>query len=205
MGTVKGRHWSITINNPTDDDYKEIEGLKTQVWFKSWEGQLEHPEGGTLHIQAKLETERVRWGKVKEALTRAHIEVARNSLALANYVHKTDTQVGELPSASSQWMNIQQFYRRMAEFVIKRFSEKLDCDEGDVAQALCGYGTRDLAEKVEALKVAEKDPLKLVEQCAKQCIMEGYMGLEFVTANPQTKAMFKTYFWEVVGRASRNL
>ena len=159
MGTPQGRHWSITINNPTDNDYQEIEALKTQVWFKKWEGQLEHPEGGTLHIQAKLDTERVRWGKIKEILTRANILVAENRFALANYVHKTDTRVGELPTVEgSHWMNIQQFYRRLAEFVIKRFSEKLDCDESDVARVLCGYGIgmRDLAEKVEALKAAEK-------------------------------------------------
>lgn len=200
MGTIRGANWSITINNPTDDDYAEIEALKIQPWFKSWEGQLEHPEGGTLHIQARLQTETVRWGKVKTALTRAHVEKAQNVLALTNYVHKKDTKVAELPSRVSKWMNIQQFYPILAAGVVDRIAVGESMDTQDVRQVFTRRLFRDNEETLKKWK-GKYDGSKLATEIALEQIERGAMGLEYIITNPATKTMIKTCFWSLVERS----
>ena len=86
----RGCCWSITINNPTDDD------VRCDVPGWSLEGQYEVGAEGTRHFQGILKTgKQVRFSAVKRVFTRAHIEVARNKKALEAYVHKEDTRVGE--------------------------------------------------------------------------------------------------------------
>jgi len=47
-----------------------------------------------------VKTPQVRFSAVKKAFPRAHIEVARNPAALATYVSKEETRVGQLPGKS---------------------------------------------------------------------------------------------------------
>lgn len=199
MGT-RGSCWSITINNPTKEDYDEIEHVKTQRWFKKWTGQLEQPEGGTLHIQACLETEYVRFGAVKKLLPRAHIEKAKNQAALTNYVVKNDTRVGDVPTGTNRFMNIQTFYRHLAEHVVGVIASKTHIDEFEVRLSLTGGGYKDYREAIEN---AKKNilPLNTVNEVAGKLIADGAMGLEFIVTNPATKTMFKTFFWQIVERA----
>lgn len=95
-GGTKARNWSITINNPTAEDYAAIELLKARPFCKNWIGQLEKGENGTEHIQGALKTDNVRFSQVKKALPRAHIEPAKNAIALRQYVQKEETRIAPL-------------------------------------------------------------------------------------------------------------
>jgi len=81
--------WSITINNPTPDDLL----CPSAGW--SLQGQHEVGEEGTPHFQGMLRTPQVRFSAVKKAFPRAHIEIARDEIALEIYVHKEETRVAE--------------------------------------------------------------------------------------------------------------
>lgn len=200
MGSVKGTNWSITLNNPTKEDYDSIESLKALPWCKVWEGQLEQPEGGTLHIQARLKTERMRWGKIKELLPRAHIEVAKNSIALTNYVHKPDTRVAELPTIASRFMNVQQFYPILAEWTVIKIAEDLHESADDIRSVLRGSTMiREHSDRVAEWKKQYK-VLDLVRECAGVLIEQGTCGLEYIVTNPATKTMFKEFFWNIIMR-----
>lgn len=200
MGSTKASCWSITINNPTQEDYAEIEALKAQPWCKSWEGQLERGSEGTEHIQAMLRTERCRWGRVKTALTRAHVEAAKNQVALAQYVHKTDTRVAEMPTTASRFMNIQQFYSQLAPFLVNKIAEDLHESADDIRRVLRGSTMiREHSDRVAEWKKQYK-VLDLVRECAGVLIEQGTCGLEYIVTNPATKTMFKEFFWNIIMR-----
>jgi len=123
----KGCCWSITINNPTTEDNQQIALLSTKKWVKEWKGQLEKGAEGTEHIQGMLRTESVRFTQVKKALTRAHIEVAKNPIALAQYVQKEDTRVGAIEGYKP--MTPKEFYKALLADSKKKDETNLDfCD-----------------------------------------------------------------------------
>jgi len=106
--TDRATCWSLTINNPTAADEECISLARQKGWRV--DGQLEQGEGGTIHYQLRLRTPQVRFSAVKKQFPRAHIEQARKAEALAQYVHKEETRVGELrhedefyPSLSKFW------------------------------------------------------------------------------------------------------
>lgn len=111
MSAPKSCCWSITINNPTTDDYQKVALLQTHKWVKEWKGQLEKGKEGTEHIQGMLKTEHIRFTQVKKALPRAHIEVARNAIALNQYVEKTDTRIGTIEGYKP--MTPKEFYQAL--------------------------------------------------------------------------------------------
>lgn len=94
--TTKGRNWSITLNNPTEEELQRWKTVTEFHWVKEAQGQLERGESGTLHIQGMLRTDPVAWTRVKRLFPRAHVEAARNAFALAKYVGKDDTRVASL-------------------------------------------------------------------------------------------------------------
>lgn len=83
--------WSITLNNPTDEDRNRIQNPPS--WVKAIHFQEEVGAEGTPHIQGALNTAQVRFSQVKGWLSRAHIEIARNKEALLKYVKKTETAI----------------------------------------------------------------------------------------------------------------
>lgn len=89
--TERASWWSITINNPTDDDRKALENPPSFV--RKVKYQDEEGSEGTLHIQGAVNTTQVRFNQVKNWLKRAHIEVARDKSALLKYVEKDETAV----------------------------------------------------------------------------------------------------------------
>ena len=88
--------WSVTINNPIKADDENI-ALANQKSGWKVDGQLEQGENGTKHYQLIVKTPQCRFATIKKAFPRAHIEPARNHKALAEYVHKDETRIGELP------------------------------------------------------------------------------------------------------------
>lgn len=92
--TDRGTCWSLTINNPTQDDEDAIHIARQKGW--KVEGQKERGEQGTEHYQLMLRTPQVRFSAVKKQFPRAHIELARNPSALATYVSKEETRLQPL-------------------------------------------------------------------------------------------------------------
>lgn len=94
--TVRASWWSLTLNNPTDDD-RTIVHNNPPRWLRSIKGQDEiGGKNNTLHIQMVLNTDQVRASSIKEWLRRAHIKAAltkEHKANLMNYVHKQETAV----------------------------------------------------------------------------------------------------------------
>jgi len=109
--------WSITINNPTDEDRNCLKSENWPTWVKRYDGQEEVGKDGTLHIQGALNTAQVRFSAVKGWLARAHIEAARDKSALLKYVQKSDTAVeGTFKSESKEYLTMDKALKKLVQF-----------------------------------------------------------------------------------------
>lgn len=190
--TDKSCYWSITINNPTEDDMIRWEGLKGEKWVKKVMGQLEKGENETPHIQGMLNTESVRFSQIKRALPRAHIEVARKPAALAHYVQKEDTRLAQLPTTRvATQADIQ---RECLTLAVEAYNNNYPFKNG--------VFTRDefydwmILHNLQYKAWGEA----LLDASVKKLVREGYYGIEFVMCNPQVRLAFKKYFCEIVIR-----
>lgn len=189
----KSSYWSITINNPTEDDFIRWEGLKGEKWVKKVMGQLEKGENGTPHIQGMLNTDYVRFSQIKKALPRAHIEIARKPAALANYVQKEDTRLAPLPTTRvATQSDVQKECLSLALYDYKR----------DTFQTHIPRVEKDAFYDWMCLKnVTYKTWAEtLLDSAVKKLVKEGYYGIEFVICNPQVRLAFRKYFCEIVIR-----
>jgi len=170
--------WSITINNPTKAE------LLCQVPGWKLTGQFEKGKEGTEHFQGMLKTPQVRFSAVKRAFPRAHIEGARNALALAAYVSKEDTRVATYEANSvpslfqyqdiiAKLWDVEQFDNIVDAFHIT--NRNPNRDDSDAA---LGY--------VDIL-------------CARE-IEKGARGLEFVAINPMWRSSWKRFYRSIIKR-----
>lgn len=114
METTRAAHWSITINNPAEEDRQALKDHPTFV--KKVVCQDEVGDNGTLHIQGYVQTTQVRFSAIKKWLPRAHIEVARNQKALLNYVQKDDTAVeGTQQQITNEYLSMDKALMKIAE------------------------------------------------------------------------------------------
>lgn len=112
--TLKASHWSITINNPAEEDRQALKDHPTFV--KKVVCQDEVGENGTLHIQGYIQTTQVRFSAIKKWLPRAHIEVARNKQALLNYVQKEETAVsGTQQEITNEYLSMDKALLKLAQ------------------------------------------------------------------------------------------
>lgn len=175
--TDRATCWSITINNPTEEEVRcDMPGWKLT-------GQYEAGENGTRHFQGMLETPQVRFSAVKRVFTRAHIEVCRNKTALAKYVSKEETRVGEYTGSAvpslfqyqdtiAQLWDEREFNRRLGDDFLQR---KFKCDSGDIA-----------LDYVDTLVAAE--------------IRKGQRGIEFIAINPMWRSSWKKFYASIIER-----
>lgn len=186
----KSCYWSITINNPTEDDLIRWEGLKGEKWVKKVMGQLEKGENGTPHIQGMLNTDSVRFSQIKRALPRAHIEVARKPAALAQYVQKEDTRLAPLQTTQvATQADIQRecLELALADYRREKLSNNFTKDEFYDWMVLHNIQYKAWSEA-------------LLDASVKKLVRAGYYGIEFVMCNPQVRTAFKKYFCEIVIR-----
>lgn len=175
MTTIdRARYWSITINNPTEEEYKFPLPAKWKL-----NGQLERGEDtGTLHYQGMLNTaETVRFSAVKKAFPRAHIEAAKNPAALAKYVQKEETRVSEVDSIPTLF----QYQRIIAdawdeESFQKMLGENPTLPQGDVAMRYVD---------------------QLVAEDITSCLRR---GAEFIGINPMWRSSWKLFFRAIITR-----
>lgn len=194
-GKLKSCCWSVTINNPTDDDKAQWAALSGLPWVREVSGQLEQGSGGTLHLQGMVKTQSVRFSQVKKALPRAHIEAARSPAALAKYVSKTETRVASVPTMKvASQLDVQRccFARVMQQCyqIEERNSSKLidplDYDEGELI--------------LKHADVLRKYWEIYVDDAVRDLVKAGYFGVEYVMANPQVRTAFRKYLPEICYR-----
>jgi len=197
MPTGKASCWSVTINNPSDDDHAQWESLKTLPWIKQVAGQLEQGENDTPHIQGMVQTEYGRFfEKLKAALPRAHIEIAKNKFALVNYVHKTETRIGEVAQYERPQTRIATQVDIQNELVMQvrviapcKYPERWEASEGDFQVFMNHHGW-----------IVKRDADWWIDQSVNALIRRGYFGVEFTMANNQIRGAFKRYLDSIIIR-----
>lgn len=178
--TSRSNLWSLTINNPTEQD-EELIALARQKGWKV-EGQKEVGKEGTLHYQLMLRTPQVRFSAVKKAFPRAHIEPARNAHALSQYVTKEETRVSALPNSQEKYPSLSAFWILVCADIRQYY------DNTTV------YPTR--------LPATVRAPLNMLDWSVLNLIRCGY-HVESLGANPNTRSMWKLYHVAIYERCSR--
>lgn len=211
-GGTKARNWSITINNPTADDHVCIEQLKAKPWCKQWLGQLEEGDNGTPHIQAALKTDNIRFSQVKKALPRAHIEVARNAVALRQYVQKEDTRVASLPTvAVAQLSDLQKESLSVAMMHLQHKGSWLHWRPSSsrmrAGKMECTYTKELMSEETSVEEAIDANYVYIEEnkrfwfdEAVNRLIRRGYYGAEMFGANQFTRSAFLQYFSAIIIR-----
>jgi len=170
--------WSVTINNPTPEDEECIALARQKGWMV--EGQLEKGENGTPHYQLMVKTPQARFSALKKAFPRGHIEVARNSAALKQYVTKEETRLAPLSSQSSMYPSLSKFW----DLLYDELSEITKCP----------------AEDYDWYSMVNESQVKLYyNQAVRELIAKGYV-VETIAVNPQTKTAFLNFAKEIFFR-----
>lgn len=171
----KGSHWSVTINNPTADDEEQIAIARQRGW--KVEGQMEEGRNGTLHYQLHVNTPQVRFSAVKKQFPRAHIELARNSTALAKYVVKSDTRVGTLQEAQEKYPSLVRYWGLISDWIDRAYPWCRSPLHAEVAP----------------------QPLRLLDDATRYLVRCGY-NVESMAVNPMVRAMWKSFWKEIMER-----
>lgn len=177
--TDRASCWSITINNPSREDYEIILPAKWKL-----EGQLERGEKeDTLHYQGMLSTPQVRFSAVKKIFPRAHIEVARNKNALKKYVHKEETKVAECISIptlfeyqtiiANKWRDEE--YKALWDVTIANTAADNIPDTDEVA-------------------------MRYLDKLVADDIESGRRGAEFIAINPMWRSSWKRFWRSIIKR-----
>lgn len=183
--TDRATCWSITINNPTADDLKP--SFPNNKWVMT--GQIEKGEEGTEHYQGMLTTPQVRFSAVKKCLPRAHIEVAKNRNALANYVNKEDTRIRQVENISNNIPTLFDYQHTIA----------LKWNDIEFAQFCDQY------DDVRFTKLGiDEIALEYVDKLVANDIEDGVCGIEYIAINPMWRSAWKKFWRQMISR-ERNL
>lgn len=178
--TARATCWSITINNPTIDDYTPN---TPGGWYLT--GQLEKGEEDTVHYQGMLKTPQVRFSQVKTYFPRAHIEVSKNPKALAKYVHKEETRIAEVEDHSS---DIPTLYDYLVTVAQQWNADDFKTFTNDFSDAqVCKLGADELA-------------LRYTDTIVARDIVAGKRGVEFIAVNPMWRNAWKKFHKHIVIR-----
>lgn len=179
----RGTCWSITINNPKNDEFE------TQMpggWKLT--GQIEVGEEGTEHYQGMLTTPQVRFSAVKKVFPRAHIELAKNRKALEKYVHKDETRLRTVDDVSS---NIPTLFDYQHQIANKWVDDEFD----------------ELCNSIEEKEFVKKDmgelALRYVDKLVAIDIENGLCGVEYIAINPMWRSAWKKFWKQMVARERR--
>lgn len=209
-GGTKGRNWSITINNPTQDDYAQIEVLKSKGWVKEWKGQLEQGENGTPHIQAYLKTDNVKFSMIKKALPRSHIEVARNAVALRQYVVKPETRIGQLNQIRTG--GLPEIQKELVRVALENLQHKgnwcyYQPSNYDVKRKMWSFTKIVLDSEITIEECVDKNTEYLeqmknhfFDNAVNNLIRIGYYAVEMFGTNPLTRNAVLKYFGSIIIR-----
>jgi len=182
--TERGTCWSITINNPKDEDIK----VELPAQWKL-QGQMEKGAEGTEHYQGMLTTPQVRFSQVKKTFPRAHIELAKNRKALEKYVHKSETRVAEVADVVSNIPTLFEYQHKIAS--------RWDDDEWN----LFLNQKRDAMGDLEFGKTTTGEiALEYVDMLVGHDIEDGVCGIEYIAINPMWRSAWKKFYRQLVSR-----
>jgi len=187
-----GTVWSITINNPTEDDRTALKTWPSFVKETVYQDEIGE-ENNTLHIQGMVKCRyTVKFNSIKRWLTRAHIQKARNSDALKNYVQKSETavpgtQVSESvsPLENKEYVIPSKFPRLVVKYA-KKYMEVHDWKVNGVWYDM--YEVYNRKHFVDAV----------IDATIRQMIREGF-HIELLAVNPAIMKALRTYWcdlWE---------
>lgn len=169
----RGTCWSVTINNPTDEDDELIALAKQRSgWVVI--GQAEKGKEGTPHYQLMVKTPQVRFSAVKKAFPRAHIELAKNAVALEQYVTKAETRTGQLPNKSQYYPSLTKLW----DLISVKLYELTD--------------DKDIANSFWWSELSDKKKLSWFDESISALISDGY-HVETMGVNPQIRSCFVKY------------
>jgi len=176
---VRSTNWSVTAffdtpNTPSKSTREyQIEDARRKGWIIS--GQVEKcPDTGSLHFQLSAKTPQVRARSLMDAFPQAEVQVARNPVALDNYVHKEETRVEELKKVSIAitWTNV---CDKFIDWILDSDVEEL-------------YKTRDYEKRME-----------LWDEFINLSIAEG-IRCELIGVNPQYRSSIQRYWSGMVAQ-----
>lgn len=182
--TDRATCWSVTINNPTQQD---MEPDLPAGWKLT--GQIECGAEGTQHYQGMLTTPQTRFSAVKRVFPRAHIEIAKNKKALEKYVHKQDTRVGEVSDRVSDIPTLWDYQGTIAA----------KWSEDDFRAGWEAYSAR----QRESADIDDY-ALRYVDNLVSLDIEAGMRGVEFIAINPMWRSSWKKFWPAIIKRAKRN-
>nr|QKV51309.1 putative replication associated protein [Crucivirus sp.] len=178
---ARGTAWSLTINNPTDDDEENMNQARQKGW--KVEGQKEIGANGTEHYQLILKTPQTRGSAVKKTFPRAHIELARDAIALEKYVKKEETRIGELPVSSDKYPSLQKMWDMFAQYIEDKYPKGTYLDWIDTDDEKC---------------------LKVFDEFIRRAIRDGYV-VETMGVNPQMRSCVKNYCFAIFARSMNRI
>lgn len=188
--------WSLTINNPTAEDEENINLARQKGWKVL--GQKEQGEEGTEHYQLMVQTPQVRFSAVKKQFPRAHIEVSRNNAALAHYVTKETTRVGELPVQQSLYPSLSTYWELVVRELDARYYINLDYI----------YNSRDDRPSSIWWKHApdsyRRSPLDALDDATVTLIEMGFR-VESLAVNPQVRASWRRFHAAIIARSMEDI
>jgi len=180
--TERGNTWSITINNPTEADLKP--SFPNNKWVM--QGQMEQGAEGTLHYQGMLTTPQVRFSAVKKCLPRAHIEVAKNKVALSKYVAKEDSRVSTVENISNNIPTLFDYQHTIAS----------QWDDDEFHEFVAQYDDAQLIKIGGINEIA----LRYVDMLVEKDIERGLFGIEYIAINPMWRSAWKRFWKAMVSR-----
>lgn len=211
----RSRVWSITINNPSSQEIEDWKNATALHWVVEAKGQLEMGTEGTLHIQGYLKTQPVRFSQVKKAFPRAHIEVAKNPTALAQYVSKAETRVAPLEQTNNV-VTPQRIQTSLTEYIIEEvLTRKGEPLQYSLNKKTWSSEVIDIenfysADPDSRIKLIEKNEQYLeansetiIDKVVNKLIREGFMTVEFIMSNNQVRTAYKKYFASICIRNVR--
>lgn len=185
--TERATCWSITINNPTEQD---LNVNLPAGW--SMTGQIEKGEEGTTHYQGMLKTSQVRFTAVKKIFPRAHIEVARNRKALEKYVHKDETRIATVQDNKSAQVTLFDYQHTVAS----------RWDDNVFYQKV--QSQRDFEdEKKEKRKTEDEIAMDYLDEMVAEDIENGVIGVEYIAINPMWRSAWKKFWRQMIAREKK--
>jgi len=204
--TDRSTCWSLTEQVASREDAAVFMNQPVPPGWKL-RGQLEEaPQTGQLHLQLMLETPRIRFGTVKKQFPRAHIEVARDKLALTTYVNKPDTRVAKVdqPPTPTIW----EFNRMVADRINTNelslyilAARNIDKTKHPDTMYVDGEWLVCTDSIWKSIRPAEM--LEYIDITIATFISEGVRGAEYMGVNPMFRAAWKTYGKALIERACR--
>jgi len=176
--TDRATCWSITINNPTQEEYQIVLPAKWKL-----EGQIERGSEGTEHYQGMLLTPQVRFSAVKKVFPRAHIEVARSKQALQKYVHKEETRVSEV-------VHIPTLFEYQTIIANEWVEEEYD-EFWEQAVKLTSATN---------IPCPDETAMRYLDSLVAKDIESGRCGAEYIAINPMWRSSWKKFWRSIIRR-----